>query len=177
MGKSRDAMRLQRVAGSQVRAAILVDRPKGFANAKGDRFGDGVELQSSCAPTFVTEYERSLDPGRFDDRLDDDLGHGLYIGLSDTHVVVASRGPTGKAKAVLRNDPIGDVSVGFLDDEMHDLHTRYLHFDFPDGQWCLLATPWKRLIPDEVVVIIDAMGTNARRLDALAELRDGVSRT
>lgn len=175
MGKSRDAMRLERATGSQIHAAVLVDRPKGFANAKGDRFGDGVALQSSSPPPFVTEYEASLDHARLDVRLDHGLGHGLYFGMTDTDIVVASRGPTGKAKSVLRTERIDEVSVGFLDDEMHDLHTRYLHFGFPDEQWCLLATPWKRLIPDDLNVIIDALGERAYRLDRLAELRDGIT--
>jgi hypothetical protein len=172
MGQSRDAARLHRLVAAPVTAAVLVDRPNRLARAKSNRFADGVELRQPGPPAFVLDYEATLDAERADPSMALAKTAGLYLGLVGREVVLARRGLSGRAKELLRSDPIGQTRIGWLDDELASMRTRYLHCEFPDGRWALFATTWRHLVPDDADVIIRAMGANAHRLTSLARHRD-----
>ena len=54
--------------------------------------------------------------------------------------------------------------VRWLDEERDGLHSRFLVIDFADGCWALLATPWKRLVPDDARRLVEALGVHAHRV-------------
>ena len=100
--------------------------------------------------------------------------NGVYLGVTADMLVAVKRGVTGRARHIIRQEPISRVRLGWLDDEMAEMRCRYLHVSWPDGWWSLLATAWKRLIPDDADAIVGAMGSNARRLTELAAHRDAM---
>lgn len=165
MGQNRDAQRLQRLANARVHAAVLVDRPKGFARAKDARVAAGVEADAARPPAFVESLRRSLTDDTRDPAIEDRLANAVFLGVTSSELLVADRSRiTGRPKSVLRREAIGKISVRWLDDERHGLRSRLLVLEFADRRWALLATPWKRLIPDDAVRLIEALGVSARRV-------------
>ena len=165
MGQNRDAQRLQRLAKTRVHAAVLVDRPKGFARATDARLVAGVEADAGRPSKVIGVLQRTLIDADRDATIEAGLTNGVFLGVTATELLVAGRSRvTGSPKPLLRRDPIADMQVRWLDDERHGLRSRVLVLEFPDGTWTLLATPWKRLIPDDAVRLVDELGSNARRL-------------
>ncbi|MEM7285704.1 MAG: hypothetical protein AAF480_05075 [Actinomycetota bacterium] len=163
MGQSRDAQRLQRLAKNQVHACVLVDRPKGFARAADARLAAGVD---EARPREVIDAlcSRLADEDR-DPTIEEHLADGVFLGVTATDLVVADTSRiSGRPKALIRREPITDIRVRWLDDERQGLRSRILVLEFTDGRWTLLATPWKRLIPDDAVRLVDALGSRARRV-------------
>ena len=165
MGQNRDAQRLQRLANARVHAAVLVDRPKGFARAKDARLASGVEADAARPPAFVESLRGSLADEDRDKAIETGLANAVFLGATSSELLVADRSRiTGRPKGLLRRDPIGAMTVRWLDDERHGLRSRILVLEFPDRRWTLLATPWKRLIPDDAVLLVEALGVSARRV-------------
>ena len=165
MGQNRDAQRLQRLVKTRVHAAVLVDRPKGFARAKDGRVAAGVEADAARPPAFLSALRGRLRDDRRDDDIESNLANGVFLAVTADEFVVADRSRiTGRPKRVLRREAIGEVSIGWLDDERHGLRSRIVVLEFADKRWSLLATPWKRLIPDDAVRLIEALGASARRM-------------
>lgn len=163
MGHSRDARRLQRLADTRVRVAVLVDRPKGFARPKAGFSEPTDEGAGITGLVHVLSEARRADAR--DPEVETGLGRGVLVGITDVDLVIADRGRfSGRPRRILRRDPIGDVSLRWLDDERDGLRSRVMVLEFPDGRWTILATPWKRLIPDDAVQLIQALGVRARRV-------------
>lgn len=165
MGQNRDAQRLQRLVKTRVHAAVLVDRPKGFARAKDSRVAAGVEADAGRPPAFLSALSGRFPDDRRDNDIESNLSHGVFLAVTAGEFVVADRSRiTGRPRRVLRRDPIGEVAVGWLDDERHGLRSRIVILEFSDRRWSLLATPWKRLIPDDALRLIEGLGTSAHRV-------------
>ena len=165
MGQNRDAQRLQRLASARIHAAVLVDRPKGFARAKDARVAAGVEADAARPPAVVDTLQAALTDETRDLGIEDALANAVFLGVTSSELLVAARSRiTGRPNQLLRCDPIGQVQVRWLDDERHGLRSRLFVLEFPDRRWSLVATPWKRLIPDDAVRLVEALGASARRV-------------
>ena len=165
MGQNRDAQRLQRLANARVHAAVLVDRPKGFARAKDARVAAGVEADAARPSAAVDTLRGGLTPEARDEAIEDALANAVFLGVTSSELLVADRSRiTGRPKGLLRRDPIGEVRARWVDDERHGLRSRILVLEFPGRRWSLVATPWKRLIPDDAVRLVEALGVSARRV-------------
>ncbi len=165
MGQSRDAQRLQQLANARVRAAILVDRPKGFARAKDRRLGAGAEADGANPSPVARAFQARLAPEAEDHAISARLGDGVYLGATSHDLVVADRSRlSGRPKSIIRRAPMTTTRVRWLDEERHGMRSRFLVIEFADDRWALLATPWKRLVPDDAQRLVDALGVHAHRV-------------
>ena len=60
--------------------------------------------------------------------------------------------------------PRSSIRIEWLDEEFDGMRSRILLVTFPDDAWALFATPWKRLVPDEAIRLVESLGPSARRL-------------
>lgn len=161
MGQSRDAQRLQRLAGTRVHAAVLVDRPKGFGLPKDALLAAGADMASE---RFAQALRGRLADVDRDETIEAGLTNAAIVGVTSSDVLIASRGRlTGRPTELLRRDAISDVQVKWIDNEHDGLRSRLMLLEFRDRSWSILATPWKRLIPDDAIRVVQAFGRRARR--------------
>lgn len=125
----------------------------------------GVEADAARPPAFVDALRETLTQDARDEAIEDGLANAVFLGVTSVDLLVADRSRiTGRPKALLRRDPIGEVRARWIDDERHGMRSRILVLEFPDRRWSLVATPWKRLIPDDAVRLVEALGVSARRV-------------
>lgn len=167
MEQSRAAARLQRVATEPIEAAILVDRPRRFERRRNSRFADGVEVELEEPPAGIANYEANLDARRRSTTIHRTLRNGAYLGVTDAHLIVAGRTLLGRATGGIVRRPVDEVHIRWFDDETDAMRTRYMHLEFVDATWTVVATPWKRTIPRDADRILDAVGLRAQRLTTL----------
>lgn len=156
------------LTGKQVVAAIAVAMPQGFL--KNSARNSGVE--QGAVPAWIREYEATIDPTLRDLEINKRYTNGVLLGVSTDELFVAGRTFTGKPKELLRQEPLADCRIGWLDHEQRRVHTRLFHVEFPDKKWMFMSTGWSKRPDEDAIALVETAGPAARTLDDLAAFRD-----
>ncbi len=159
------------LTGKQIVAAVAVAMPKGFL--KNHARYSGVE--EGAVPTWIRDYEGTCDPKRRDLEINKRYMNGVLLAVSTDELFVADRSFTGKPKELLRQEPLADCRVGWLDHEQRGVHTRLFHVEFPDEKWMFMSNGWSKRPDDDAIAVVTTAGAAAHYLDELAAFRDATN--
>lgn len=89
---------------------------------------------------------------------------GLAAADVEAVVLVDPHSRVSGPREVLATVPRSSIRIEWLDEELDRMRFRVLLVTFPDDAWALFAIPWKRLLPDSAITLVDNLGPRAHRL-------------